>query len=122
MTSSVDGSFSLTGGGNTYASLTNPGFGTQEVHNFCIQNTGIEENNSISVSVFPNPSTGIFTIQLNTPETKKISLFDALGRLVYNKTTTDNLVNINLANNSQGVYLLQIETLGEKALEKLILK
>lgn len=122
MSSGNDGSFSLAGAGNTYATLSNAAFGTQETHNFCIQNTGIDESSSIQASVFPNPSSGIFSIQLNSSGTNTISVFDALGRLIYSKTATDNLVNVNLADNSKGVYLLQIETLQGKALKKLIVK
>jgi hypothetical protein len=79
---------------------------------------GISEN-SISVPaflVFPNPSGGLYNIKTDDIDVKgaSISVFDMLGRTVYNENKTDlisgHLKTIDISNADKGVYFIVIRT------------
>ena len=75
---------------------------------------GIGENdNNSSLSIYPNPSNGKFTIELNLNEIVSINLVNALGESVYQITSVevkDNFTKtIETGNLSEGVYYLKIE-------------
>lgn len=61
------------------------------------------------IKVYPNPSNGIFRVELNNSEgLKKINIFDSTGKLVKNARTHYSTFEINLTNNSKGIYLLKV--------------
>ena len=72
--------------------------------------TGLEktlaENNL--VNVFPNPSTGVFNIELNSSNVKEIQVIDLTGRLIYTDKSNSNKVSINLNAYPAGVYYLKV--------------
>lgn len=83
--------------------------------------TGMQENDlgtlkGFNISLFPNPANSKFTIQLDrkNPEEKKfeIQIFDLMGRLVYNKTTTfaERKQELDLTGNSlaEAVYIVRV--------------
>ena len=68
--------------------------------------TGIAENtNQNNIILFPNPSTGIFSID-NLKEIKSMKAFDLLGKEVDLIQLSDNTFSIN----NKGVYFIQIQT------------
>lgn len=75
------------------------------------ENTIVNKNNSIEIKIIPNPSNGIFSIESNSNENSafQIKLYDILGNLVSNSSMTENLLNINLTNQSKGVYYVEIK-------------
>jgi uncharacterized delta-60 repeat protein len=69
---------------------------------------GINENSSTAVSVYPNPSTGKFTIvaeQLG----KNYRVTDNIGKVVAEGTINNTQTDIDLSNSASGLYLLTIE-------------
>lgn len=93
-------------GGNGYGQL---GDGTtNHVYN-AIQlsvcsSTGIEENSMAHVSVFPNPSTGIFTIQSSEILTE-IEIINMLGQTISFTKIESDKAEINLTNKPEGIYI-----------------
>jgi hypothetical protein len=82
-----------------------------------INTTGISENlTGISISVFPNPNEGSFTLELTSQAAQhtNIRINNAFGHKVWEKlnvdVTKDFSININLAGNAEGVYFLNVET------------
>jgi hypothetical protein len=74
-----------------------------------------------SIYVYPNPSKGLFTVNFSDDSPKSIKIVDGLGKLVFSKdNATGNLLNIDLSNNSQGIYYLNVISNNNKA-GKLIL-
>ncbi|MBL0046967.1 MAG: T9SS type A sorting domain-containing protein [Bacteroidetes bacterium] len=80
--------------------------------------------NSDSISqIYPNPSTGAFTIQMARNQlAAKIEIIDVLGNVVFSKITditnkADVLLDI-----AQGVYLVSITTSNVKNISKLIIR
>lgn len=72
--------------------------------------TGIA-NNSIntSITIFPNPSNGIFTLQLNRSETVQVEVYNALGALVYETKRMDGTTQmLDLSGFAKGLYTAKI--------------
>ncbi len=73
---------------------------------------GINEvaKNPNSVSVFPNPSNGTFAINANQ-NINVVEIYNALGEIIFTKrfSTTDNSEQLDLGNQPEGLYLLQVE-------------
>ncbi len=85
---------------------------------------GVAENTILksNISISPNPSTGIFTIQTkNAIGNANITIADLNGRTVY-KTKTKNLENksLDLNNLSNGIYILNISNDETKYSQKLV--
>ena len=123
MVDGENGNFELIDNQSTiYASLSNPAFGSNEVHNFCIPTSGIDEVAALNFSIIPNPSTGHFNVVINTNDEKTLRVFDITGRLMMERKTAEQSFALDLSNQSKGVYILQIETINGNAVEKLVLK
>ncbi|NUO03487.1 MAG: T9SS type A sorting domain-containing protein [Saprospiraceae bacterium] len=62
------------------------------------------------LKVFPNPGSGVVSIQLteNDPEEKQFFLFDAAGRLVAFSSQNENLWPVHTENLSSGIYFVQV--------------
>lgn len=85
-----------------------------------------KENDGISV--IPNPTSGLFTVTLNTLQEDEI-LFEVInssGLIVYSEiiVTTENITKhpIDLSNESKGVYTIRIQSAGKVYSEKLIIR
>lgn len=74
--------------------------------------TAIEDAKDINVSfsVYPNPTTDFLKINLGnyTFENLIYQLFDANGKLLETNTINKNETNVEMSNNSRGMYLLKI--------------
>ena len=74
------------------------------------------KTSQVSVKVFPNPSTGIVSVEiLSVTELKplEINVIDELGYIVFTQLITDyssNIYNLNISSLKQGVYLLSVKT------------
>jgi len=82
--------------------------------------TAIEELEGKNISIYPNPSTGIFDIDLNYTNPKKllVVVYDAFGKIVYNE---DNTSKIDLTQLANGVYTMAITIDSNKAIYKKII-
>lgn len=65
-------------------------------------------------SIFPNPSLGEFTIKNSYQPIDQINIYDAIGRLIYERLAIlSNEINLDLTGNLPiGVYLIQTNTKG----------
>ena len=90
--------------------------------------TGIDEHNSLNVSVYPNPTTGIFNIKLEGDNTNKTSIYivNTAGITVY--TLNDISVNgsltekINLSSFADGNYTVVVTSNGISSTHKIVLR
>jgi hypothetical protein len=69
--------------------------------------TDVREYKPILISVYPNPSTSTFTIQLPTQETFTLSVIDITGRKVYSTKNANGTVIIDASEFSSGVYFVK---------------
>ena len=79
--------------------------------------TGIDELQGKNISIYPNPSTGIFDIDLNYQNPKKlvVLVYDTFGKLVF---SIENSSRIDLTQLSNGVYTMSITLDNKKAVYK----
>jgi hypothetical protein len=72
---------------------------------------GIEENAASQIAVYPNPSNGLFTIELGEYSgNATINCTDLNGKVIYNSNITTNSAVIDLTTLKMGTYLLNIST------------
>lgn len=83
---------------------------------------GVEENEIITVDLFPNPSNGKFKLVLNNNEKKEVQVISTNGSVVYNVVSFSNEVDFDLSNVDPGIYFLVIQNGKEKTSKKLIIK
>lgn len=77
-------------------------------------------------TVYPNPSSGLFTVNLSSNQDVKMSLFDVRGRNVYAEVHSNNSVTFNkevdFSSMAAGIYLLNVESGSKKATKKIIIQ
>jgi hypothetical protein len=73
-----------------------------------------------AISIYPNPSTGIFEIK--APQTASFTVFDITGRKVCSDKIVQSSCMLNLTNEPEGIYLLSLRTENEDFSTKLIKK
>lgn len=69
---------------------------------------GIVESSVNTVLVYPNPSSGIITIDEGTLNIESIEVFNALGQLVLKKQNSFTKMEVNLTHVANGVYTLSV--------------
>lgn len=73
--------------------------------------TGIEERNlDESLSIYPNPNAGQFTIEINDQlrSGNEIKVYDILGKLIFDEKVNDQKNYIDLSDQPKGVYFVKI--------------
>lgn len=72
--------------------------------------TGITEKNKTAVSVYPNPSNGLFTADLSELSGKTtITVYDIIGNVILTKEASSNSKqSIDLSNQANGSYFIRI--------------
>lgn len=74
-----------------------------------------------TVTLFPNPSSDRFMV--NAPQQSTISVISPSGSVIHQQKTTSEITEINLANQSSGIYLIKISNDDFKSItKKVILK
>ncbi len=71
-----------------------------------------------SIKLFPNPSTGIFTISI--PEDANITVNDILGKVIYTNKVKAGNNTIDISNYQAGIYLLNIANENGSVTKKII--
>jgi hypothetical protein len=92
------------------------------VFSFDCLNLGIAviDNVNGGYSVYPNPSTGIFTIRSNSSDKQTANLYDVNGKLAFNKNITgDTEINVNDLND--GIYTLIIRSADSITAKKVVI-
>jgi hypothetical protein len=75
--------------------------------------------NDASISVYPNPTNGIVTINCNN-SIKSIQLYDVQGRLLQTNLVNENETTIDVSTKSKGVYFLKILSDKGMKVEKIV--
>jgi hypothetical protein len=70
--------------------------------------TGISDNQSQSVTVYPNPTDGLFTINMPGIADAAIMVTDITGKVVYNEYPVSGS-EINLTGLDKGLYFIRIQ-------------
>ena len=70
-------------------------------------NVNVTESTLEEVSVYPNPSNGVFNVNTSSNETLNANVFDVAGKLIYTSTLS-NSSTIDLSNFGKGTYILEL--------------
>jgi hypothetical protein len=83
-----------------------------------IQNQSVEN----SIYVYPNPSTGIFNIEMNSAVKNNIEVYDMLGKKIKSVELNNPRSTLDLTGSPKGMYMLRIISDGEIVNKKIILE
>lgn len=92
--------------------------------NWTYDNNALETLNTNSfyiaddLKIYPNPSTGIFTIAIEKEATVKV--YDMLGKEIYINTVKTGTTSIDISNYQSGIYLLNVITENGSVTKKII--
>lgn len=81
----------------------------------------LQENNFLSI--YPNPNTGIFTIDVGVFEQVNLEIYNISGQRVLQKILIQNITKIDLSGHAKGIYLVRItnKNTNETVIKKLII-
>lgn len=83
------------------------------------QTASVVDENTIKLSVYPNPSSDLVTIEAsNTIE--KLIIYDHLGRVVRSKDVSSEIDNLDLTELTNGLYFIEVITAGGKQTVKIV--
>ena len=88
--------------------------------------TGIDEHKDFTFSIYPNPTDGLFTINISNNNNSKlsISVVDLLGKEVYtfldNISTESYSKQIDFGNLATGTYFIKLNNGSDVKIKKLI--
>ncbi|MCP4521266.1 MAG: T9SS type A sorting domain-containing protein [Cytophagales bacterium] len=91
----------------------------------CVIDNVVESVEAETVNIYPNPSQGTSTIDLNIADNSEVqvTVFNAIGNEVANVFEgTTSSTNLEVSDLSQGIYFVQVIVNGEAYLEKLIVE
>ncbi|MES2812906.1 MAG: T9SS type A sorting domain-containing protein [Bacteroidota bacterium] len=109
-----------------YASVNGGGYngnnGRWQIDNvrFAYSSLGVKENTIAGLKVYPNPAKSVLNITSDSFASKNVKIFNTLGNLVAS-VDVDNS-ELNVANLTKGIYLLQIVEQGKISTSKLVIE
>ena len=72
---------------------------------------GIDENIlTDGLTIYPNPTSGIFNLKMGKVENVQIKICDMLGNTIYQNNSTWSTIQIDLSTQPNGIYLVQLKT------------
>ncbi len=71
---------------------------------------GLKENTLKGVKVYPNPTAGEFTVELNNTLNKTIDVTDIAGRIISSASSNQSVVKVNISNLANGIYYVKIQS------------
>jgi hypothetical protein len=80
--------------------------------------TGLNESTDSRLSVYPNPAMQSFGVNGGTFD--QLNIYDATGKLL--KSVTKSSENVSVSDFARGLYFVEIQSNGQKSIEKLIVK
>jgi hypothetical protein len=70
--------------------------------------TGIDEDKTVSVKVYPNPSHGVYFIE--GQDINRIEVYNGLGQRILSEESCNDFMQIDLSNRASGMYVLRVIT------------
>ena len=94
---------------------------TSNCYDSSVNNLGTSNvSDKHTISIFPNPTKDILYVENNGNSEMTIRIFDLIGNEVVNITTLEQNTKIDIANRSNGVYLLIVETKDTRITKRII--
>ncbi len=70
--------------------------------------TSVDENDCVSASIHPNPTSSIITIKAES--LKQIYIYNMLGQIIYEREAFGNELDYDFSKQGEGIYFIRIET------------
>lgn len=93
--------------------------GLSMISNLKVGPTDISESEFANVSIYPNPTSGVISINGINGDAN-VSVTNAQGQLIYNATLINN--RLDMSNQPKGIYFIRISNNDETMIQKVILK
>ncbi len=94
----------------SYAVIVSLGACSEQTACIDLAFVGLEENLSELVSVYPNPTNGVFTVNISDVKATSIAVYNTVGEEVYQAKCNGNNAVVDLKNNAKGVYFIKVVT------------
>jgi hypothetical protein len=104
----------------SYAAVVSNACGSDTTTCEPIEVQGISETESELIAVYPNPSTGIFTVASKGSIIQEVVLYSVNGELIWRNANNSQEITIDLSEYARGTYLLQASTNQEATIFRLI--
>jgi len=82
---------------------------TNTTYNSILTVTGLNNNKETLASLYPNPTTGTFTIELNIKEKQLLQVFDISGQIVLSKSIENGKTTIDANHLAAGIYTINMK-------------
>ncbi len=74
------------------------------------------------INVYPNPSAGVFKVQISDVNAQTMKIYDLSGKPVYSDIVRDNVTEVDLQSLPKGIYMLHILEGKKVTIRKIIIK
>jgi hypothetical protein len=81
---------------------------------------GIDENFASEISIYPNPTLGIFYIENSTNEFIQYKLMDLNQRIILEGENSNSIMELDIQNHQSGMYFIHFYRDGKEKIVKLI--
>ena len=82
--------------------------------------TDVSNQTETNITVYPNPTRGIFVVESENLKDANIEISDFTGKIIRQLSACDNRISIDLSNQPQGIYLVKIITENKIITKKII--
>jgi hypothetical protein len=73
--------------------------------------TGLNKLSAVSgVRVYPNPTSGVLTVEFDSNVAKTVSVLDVTGRVIMTTTGSNNAVSVDLSSVAAGIYYVKLQS------------
>lgn len=81
----------------------------------------VDENKITEMVIYPNPSTGIFTVNTKLEDVSEVEVYTVSGRKIMTNRVKGKIFNIDLSSYENGQYLIRLKTIKGPYFKRLIL-
>ena len=113
----------------TAGNLAEPTYAVQVIYTSIIDsatsvcNASNIENHETGFALYPNPSTGDFTIEVNSEKIESVLIYSTIGQCVYQKDNVNlNSLLVQPDRLSKGIYFVEIKTETHSLVERLMIR
>ena len=82
-------------------------------------NEHIDKND---ISIYPNPTNGLFTLNMGVINNSTVTVYDMLGKLIVQQSILTKITSINLTGKNKGVYFVEIRSNSTTTVKKVLLQ
>ncbi|MEY3441765.1 MAG: putative signal peptide protein [Bacteroidota bacterium] len=112
------GSYTLKDPSNTVVA-TGGQFGSADKSAFSTVVVAVNPALAASINVYPNPSRGVFNVEIPNVDNAEITIVTLTGMQVYSTTASQSLTKIDLSDLAAGMYMVRVKTAEGLAVKKI---